>query len=349
MTSILTSSVRAGALLGLLVPALTAGCSASGTLFPPRDLVCPSGETPPCETTEPALPDSERRAEVAEGEMDGAFLIRGFRFAEVTGDEAPGFNLDGIDSGFGTLSENCEEEKVDYLGLRDPEQVGVDNAFAGLVPMIDASVAGIVAGDEDEDNDCVDAGGNPTTEGCLSQVVNAQVANGEVLLVLQVSGWNGTGDDDAIDVALVLAETPDGGAPALDGSGLPAAGQRLRVSEPVGSPGQADVFGGRLRFLPDFLPLELVFGGQPVPFTVLDPELRFDVESTATENGVIGGALASENIIQIAEELFDNNPTIPPAIDALSDLIPDAEDPQVCTRLSVGADISVVPVSLEGS
>jgi hypothetical protein len=286
-----------------LAAVLVLGCGEGGGAEPggvpiaERDFVCATGEGTPCETASPARSDEERSRVVAEGESTVEFVIRELELppidAGTTPPQAPGFNVDGRDSGGGSFDGACADIQPDYAAARDAEAIGVDNYLsATLLP----TLLGILRGATDAMGepllDCP-----PGSDDCLGDIATAQISEGGFVFLLRVTGWNETPNDDAVSVELFLGQNTTE-APTLDAAGFLAPGQSYDVEMPVGTAVPGTVLDGRLSIRTPTLPIRVDFDGEegqdPVPLTIAlgQTEVRMDLMGPDLAlNGNIGGTV----------------------------------------------------------
>lgn len=236
---------------------------------------------------------------------------------------AAGFNLDGLDStGEGT---SCVDSNPDYLSLTDPSETGVDNALAGLVPLLEAG-AGID----------------------LDETLATQIAEGSLLLLLQVSDIDSFSNDASVSLRLYLGEVPDGSELELSGATL-APGQTFDGTA-LGSAVTGSITGGRLRAQAPVLTIAINTGDLMFDLPISDAVIGASITPTALANGAIGGALTLADLRAIVEQVSPGNVDM---VDALlpdfADIQPSADDEEVCEALSVGLLFSAVEAQLSGS
>lgn len=304
-----------------------------GVTFPERDFVCPDGETPPCATTEPFSTDAQRTREPGD-ELDNetrTYVINALIIPEASGDEVLGFNLDNIDSGDGGAGETCEEQVADYVSPADPNHVGVDNALVSILSQL-----GSVIGDID-----------------LNQTVADQLASGDLLILLTVSGIDSFSYDPEVTLQLALGALPDGAEIELQDGKL-APGQTFEIETPLGPAVQGDIFDGRLRAQVSKIDIPINAGDFSLDLSITNPQVRFDISENGLENGVIGGVLTVDDLVAAIADIpaagdFCNDPPQCTAarsiLEGLADVSPDPADPEFCTALSVGLGFEATSTS----
>jgi hypothetical protein len=307
------------------------GCDGGETLtFPARNQVCASGATPPCETTEPAAGEAMMEVEQPETFMmeptSATYVVSVIDIPEASGGAAPGFNLDGLNSGEGSTASDatCEEFNPDFVNSVEADHVGVDNALQGLVGTIEGLLSA---------SDC--PGG--TTDGCLGATLQEQIAEGSLILLMEVSGINDFQFDSEVELQLFLGAVPGDGMPMVGGDGQLAADQEFEVAQMLGDPVAGDIFQGRLRATTPTLTITVDTGDFMLPLMISNAEVRFDISESSLDNGQIGGFLRTEDIIAAASEIMPGiEETVRSVIESVADVQPSAADPAICDSVSVG-------------
>lgn len=185
---------------------------------------------------------------------------------------APGFDLDGKISGADDTS-TCG--KVD---LTSPDGTpGVDNEFAKLVPLVEASGIGAL-------------------EGLIQSTIN----DGGIMLLLQLDELDDALNDDAV----ILRVRAGAGVPLLGTDGLLLEGQTFAVHEdsPEVST-KATVQDGILTVTPFDLKLPLVVFGVKYDLDLRGVQIRARLtENGGMTEGVFGGGLTMASILDIAQK-----------------------------------------------
>lgn len=307
-----------------------------GYEFPARDEVCADGEEPPCATDTPAQSAEARTVELDES-MEAethTFIVNVIALPEAVDPDGPGgapaeaagFNLDNLNSGEGisTSDATCEEFVPDYVSVTDSNHVGVDNALQGLV----GTIEGLLSAE-----DC--PGG--TTDGCLDAQLQEQIADGSLLLLMEVSGVNSFTNDSEVSVRLFLGATQDGGPPMVDGGGTLTAGQTFVEEMGLGAAVDGDIFQGRLRATTPLLPIAINTGDFSLTLEISNAEVRFDISESGLSNGAIGGFITTESIIMAASMIMPGiEDTVRGIVESIADVQPSSADPAVCDSVSVG-------------
>lgn len=185
---------------------------------------------------------------------------------------APGFDLDG------KVSDDKDESTCKKADLTSPEGTpGIDNAFAKLVPVIEASGIGAL-------------------EGLIQSTIN----DGGIMLMFQLDGL-----DDLVDDAKVTLRVRAGlGVPLLGTDGLLLEGQTFAVhpdSPEVAA--SARVEAGVLHSEPFDILLPLVVFGVRYDLDVRGVRVRATLRADGgLDDGLFGGGLTMATILDIAKK-----------------------------------------------
>jgi hypothetical protein len=192
---------------------------------------------------------------------------------------APGFDLDGKIS-VGDDAASCK--KAD---LKAPDgSVGIDNEFAKLVPVVEAS--GI---------------------GALEGIIQATINDGGIMLMFQVDGLDDAtveADGTLTDAAVTLRVRAGNGVPLLGTDGLLLAGQTFgRHTDSPEISASAKVDKGVLTAEPFDILLPLVVFGVRYDLDVrgVHVRTRLTPDGGMTE-GLFGGGVTMDSIIDIAQK-----------------------------------------------
>ncbi len=185
---------------------------------------------------------------------------------------APGFDLDGKISGTDDVS-TCKKGD-----LRSPEgEQGIDNEFAKLVPLVEASGIGAL-------------------EGLIQSTIN----DGGIMLMLQLDGL----DDPIDDAEVTLRVRAGAGVPLLGTDGLLLAGQTFAKHDD--SPevaAAATVAGGVMNAGPFDLKLPLVVFGVRYDLDLRGVRVRARLTPDGgMVDGIFGGGLTMASILDIAQK-----------------------------------------------
>ncbi|MDP2308395.1 MAG: hypothetical protein Q8P18_20420 [Pseudomonadota bacterium] len=217
-----------------------------------------------------------------------------------------GFDLDH------RISEDGDDAGCDHADLVDPDGLpGVDSAFSGIVPALEASEAGAVEG-----------------------LVQDSIENGQLLLLVELSGVDDPVNDDCVDVRVIRGS----GTPLVGTDGTLLDGQTFSVT-PGTQPAEIEcvpLVNGSVRAGPFALDLQLQVLDVALTFGLTDAYLRLDLsEDGRTGWGYFGGAVPTSDILVIVDEgdLADIAPLVRGLVDAAADLAPN--DAGTCDALSI--------------
>lgn len=329
--------------LGLAAGASLAwiGCGGDppGTvLFPERDFVCEEGASPPCATTREAHTEADRKAVPGDslGGRSFTFIINELKIPAPENGQAVGFNLDGMDSGDGTAGETCQDLTEDYRSALDPDHVGVDNAL----PTVLTSLGGALGGGFDVDMELAE-----------------QLAEGSLLLLLQLGGVDDLSYDQEVTMQLALGALPAGATLQLDDSGRIAPGQQFDIAMNLGPQVTGDIFDGRVAARAEQLPLMLEIEGNNITLVIRNLQVRFNLAEDGLSNGVIGGVLTLDDLITAALEVPElrsfcctaepctDCPVARGLIGPNADVGPSESDPASCEAISTGIQFAATTAS----
>lgn len=291
--------------------------------LPPRDFTCAAGVSAPCALTEPAL-EGQARTVLVPPDGEGrtlTFVLDTLAFSRCD-EGAPGFDLDGLDSGDGLADADapCVERARDHRATYDPLHRGVDNVVCEYIPTFDSLLPA---------ERC--PGG--VSDGCFDATIAQRIAEGALLWLVALGGVDSLEHDARISFRFYAGRLV-GGSPALGPDGRLAAGQTF-MSFPIGEPGAGDIFEGRARITTASLPLDFgdALGGLSFQLPLRDVELRFDVREGALLRGVVGGHA-------LVDDLYTPPPhgedTVRSVVAARADLLPRPDAPDRCDALSAG-------------
>lgn len=272
-----------------------------------------------CANVDRGLPDDGREHTVS-------FLVSEIRVPEPSdGEHLRGFDLDGIDSSTG-VGESCSAMAWDYSW---DDEHGVDarlNEIASAYSLISEG------------------------ERSAGTELNLAIDEERLLLVVQVRGVTHSGDGP-VEVAL-LAGAADS-ALEHDAGGHPRPGQSLRATELAVVEGSIEGTRVHARFESLSIPVE---GGVPLlPLTGLGPtELAFDVVRGASSPELGDGVLGTSLSIEAMADDFAARSADPQArelmldvLTNLADMSPSADDPMMCSHVSLLLELDAVPVTIE--
>jgi hypothetical protein len=220
-----------------------------------------------------------------------------------------GFDLDGH------VSDAGDDEGCGHADLVDPNGVpGIDSAFSGMVPALEATEAAAVAG-----------------------LIQDSIQNGQLVLLVELSGVDDPVNDDCVDVRVIRGA----GTPMIGTDGVMLDGQTFGVL-PGSTPSELTcipLVDGAIDAGPFALTLD---------FQVLDVALSFHMTGASihlalspdgrTATGYFGGYVPVADILVIVDEgdLADIADLVRSLVNAAADLAPNEEG--TCDAISVVFD-----------
>jgi hypothetical protein len=256
---------------------------------------------------------AETCAPPADGEPGVAFLVQRLGFARVDDGVAWGSDLDGAVSAAGDGTGCGKADLVDPEGTP-----GIDNAFAGLLPALEATEAAAISG-----------------------LLQDSVLSGELLITVEVFGLDSYVDDDCVSVAFGEAT----GAPLIGTDGQVLAGQSFArdPADPVVQVEAAAVRDGRLVFDGDF----------NVALQILDADLQLGVTSGRVRldmapdgqsaTGHFTGAVSVPYMISEIDK-YGIDPAVKDLLRSVLPVVADLSSPEgSCDALSIAFEFGAVP------
>ncbi len=219
-----------------------------------------------------------------------------------------GLNLDGLETAEGDPT-GCGQG--DFTGQQGT--AGVDNAFARVLPPLEASM-----------------GSN------VNQVVREAVATGEVLLLLVVDGIDDPLNDEHVSVGIYRAD----GKPALGTDGRVLAGQTfdLALDQPFTRTEHGSIVDGVVSAGPLKIVLSLDFFDTHVDLTMDLAHVEYRLEPDGTFHGVLGAVSHKDKLIKMVGDLdADFIPAAELLLGEFADL--DTDEDGTCDALSMGVEI----------
>lgn len=345
----------------LIVSSLALGCGSSPTevpdggatdasrmrshTFAARDFTCTDTTSTSCMTTAPTLADDARTVTLngALGGVTRAYIVDQITLPEaasVSGRlRAAGFNLDSMDVREASPDlPDCTRRDEDFLSMSEEGVVGIDNALQRFIPTIEGLLTDCPSGMQ---------------RGCLDATLREQITQGNLMLIVEVTGIDDFTNDDAVSVQILLGQAVAAGAPMLGADGRLASGAAYTVAlSPSGTPlllGPAyagDIFRGRLRIRTDLLALSINTGARQLDLTLANAEIRFNISETDLTSGMIGGALGNEDIITAAAMVAAGSEgLVRAAVESAADIAPTA-NPATCGMVSVGITFEATSANL---
>jgi hypothetical protein len=212
------------------------------------------------EASEPE-PEGEVRTAVADA----------LRFArDLEPGVSSGFDLDGVVSAAGDGTGCGHADRVSPDGTP-----GIDNAFAGLLPALEATEAS-----------------------AIEDLVQAAIAVGDLLLLFEVSGIDDPVNDDCVDVAVYRGA----GAPLLAPDGTLLDGQTFETDPDPARLDCVPLVDGVIEGGPLALQLEVQVLDVALDLAMQDARMRLALHDDGSMTGVFGGAVPLAGILKIVEE-----------------------------------------------
>jgi len=263
-------------------------------------------------TVDPSGPGGDTGAAVREV----ASVISSIRFVAAEDGVTEGFDLDGHVSDGGSDDVCGKEDLVDPDGVE-----GIDNAFSGLVPVLQATEAS-----------------------ALEDLLAQSIANGELLLLVElgnvdvdttlpVEAW----DDDCVDLTLWRGD----GVPLLAADGTVLDDQTFATSDPVTVEcvpmvgGRAEAQGFSVVLPAQVLDVELTLH-------LSDAALRIEHLPDGTAVGLLGGGIPRTDFEAILSEpdIQDLKELLTPLVEGLLDL---EDDDGACESMSITLGFDALP------
>ncbi|NCG21124.1 MAG: hypothetical protein GWP91_19100 [Rhodobacterales bacterium] len=248
------------------------------------------------------------------------FLVRQALFARAVDGVSDGFNLDEFVSSNGDREGCGVADYIDVGGLE-----GIDNAMAGLLPLLETTEAS-----------------------ALEPILQESINSGAFLLMFEVTDFDQAEDGVCADVSVFKGV----GQPMIGNDGWLLANQTVErdMESPVNMAGEGIYADGSLTVGPiDKLALTLQVLDLDTVLEIFDARIRFEPQDDGTWRALMGGGLNVDDLIDVAT-LQNVDPEvfalIGPVLALLADLAPDESG--VCTQLSVTLDLTLVPAFTHG-
>lgn len=237
-------------------------------------------------------------------------VMTAMRFVRATDGVSAGFDLDGEDTDEGD-SRGCGiGDYTDEDGVS-----GIDNAFARLIPALEATEAVAVEG-----------------------LIQDAIDSGELLLMFELRGLDDTTDDACVDLTL----QEGAGEPLLgtDGEILPdqtfARNQDSFTATVSGVP----MIDGRLDAGPFDMELPATVLGVDVLFRLTRTHIRIQPQEDGSFTGTIGGGTPIDYIIQISQK-ENVDETLATLLESLLTITADLGEQ--CEDISMSIEFEAVP------
>jgi hypothetical protein len=215
-----------------------------------------------------------------------------------------GFDLDG------RVSDNSDAEGCNKEDLVTPEgTAGVDSAFSAMMPILEATEAGALEG-----------------------LVADSIANGQLLILVELSGVDDRIEDDCVQMR-VLRGT---GSPMVGTDGLLLESQTYEVADASHISGCAPIVDGHVEAGPFDLELPMQVLDVELNFKIEEARLRIDLSEEGLGWGYFGGPVLTTEITDIVneeEDLGDIRDLVVNLVESSADLQPAADG--ACEALSI--------------
>ncbi|MEM9193126.1 MAG: hypothetical protein AAGF12_28390 [Myxococcota bacterium] len=236
-----------------------------------------------------------------------------------------GFNLDDAVTASGDTTTGCG--KMDFTSPPPDNEPGVDNQLGPIL-------AGLP--------------GDLNVAGALRDTVN----EGDLLLLFEVSGVNGTNFDPNVTVDIFLGTLTEGTMmPMLAGDRL-APGQTFDINASVGDQAngtplasvQGQIREGRLQAGPADIPIDITLGDITVTLAIRTAQIRvsFNAAVDSGTSGIIGGALRNMELVDnlaAIPDLEGNEALVMGILQSQADLEPG--DDGRCGAVSIGLEFTL--------
>ena len=259
-------------------------------------------------------------APVATGTCDStydsaSFVISTMEFTELEDDGSVwGFNLDGL------VTEGGDSSGCGKADLVDPEgKTGIDNAFVGLMPIIENTEAAAVRG-----------------------LLQDAVDSGELLVLVEITGLDDYQNDDCVTVAM----SPAVGTPMVgtDGAMLDSQSFARDPDYPPSVVSGVSVVNGRLVAQGFPITLSLQILDAPLVLSIPDGAIQVDLDADGNgASGHFGGGFSIDYLMQVLDEnAIDDTLTelLRDVLPAVADLDGEAGS---CEYLSVDLQYEAIP------
>ena len=202
---------------------------------------------------------------------------------------APGFNLDGKISDGSVDDGTCGQ--ADFIGIDGTP--GIDNQFATLVPLIEAT--GISA---------------------VEKLLQASIVSGGILLLFELDGLDDLVNDPQIHVQVRAAF----GVPLLGTDGLLLTDQTFHVSprDPNVNAGNAVLKDGWLTTAPFDIDLPVQVFGKDYTLEARGTYVKFHiVDDERIDQGILGAGVTISSVMAIAKKGAEDQGDILPIVESL--------------------------------
>jgi hypothetical protein len=255
-----------------------------------------------------AHPGKAPTGEVAEPEAEGERLVgvmSTLTFARRLEDGTTwGFDLDG------RVSDNSDAEGCNKEDLYTPEgTAGVDSAFSAMMPILEATEAGALEG-----------------------LVADSIANGQLLILVELSGVQDRLQDDCVQMRVLRGK----GSPMVGTDGLLLESQTYEVADASQLSECAPIVDGHVEGGPFDLELPMQVLDVELNFEIKEARVRIDLSDEGLGWGYFGGPVLTTEITDIVneeEDLGDIRDLVVNLVESSADLQPGADGQ--CGALSI--------------
>ncbi len=243
-------------------------------------------------------------------------VLDSLEFTRSTDGVAPGFNVDG------KVSKDGDPDSCEKGDLVSPwGEVGVDNQFAKLVPIIEFSGLG-------------------AAEGLVATVIK----DGGLLIIVELKGVDDRLNDDDVTLTIRLGS----GTPLLGTDGLVLSGQTFALhddSPETSAP--AKIVDGIVLTEPFDTTLPIVVFGVGYQLAINKAQVRARLtEDGGLIEGVLGGGIPVESILEIAKQAENGQKGLEELIGGVIGAAGDMKkDPQTGQCMEVSAALAFTSVS----
>ncbi len=255
------------------------------------------------------------------------YVVSSLSLPAMTGTNAAvGFDLDGVNSTGTCATEpcTCVENNPDFVSADDPTQTGIDNTLSILVPTLESFL---------------------TSGGTIDDTLLEQIAEGALLIMIEVSKVNSYQNDDDVVVQFHLGAVPEGSTIQVEGSMIAA--DQVFDATPVGSPITGSIVGGRLRFSAPEVTIPIKAGGFALDLHLRSARLEANITPTRLVGGVLGGSVNVSEVADAVEEAMPGlGDTVLSVLGESADMSPSATDMEMCTALSAGMRFGAISAEI---
>ena len=265
-------------------------------------------------------PEKGQKGHKNPGTCGGGDTLTGVVSALTFGRQEPlgvtwGFDLDGIESSIADPKGCYKADMVDPDG-----NSGIDSAFSGLVPALEATEGAAVEG-----------------------LIEDSILEGELQLLFSITGVDDPMNDDC--VTLEVAEGMEPPLLATDGTILDWQTLTRDLDVPVVRSAELEMIDGTVVGRDMNLHLALEILGEPVIFDMKAGAMRLDIDDDGYMSGFMGGGVAIEQIFAVSNSSeIGISELIESLVTTAADMSPDASGQ--CEQLSITFEFEATPAYL---